>query len=65
MGEYDGVLGNTILVETIDGTWVSADMALDASQNEIVNATGVPLNLSQCTVLVVALASDTSIDQSL
>jgi hypothetical protein len=65
IGEYDGVLGNTILVETIDGTWVSVGVQLDSSQNEIVNATGVPLNLSECTVLVVAVCPDVSSDMSI
>jgi len=65
IGEYDGVLGNTILVETIDGTWVATGVQLDSSQNEIVNATGVPLNLSQCTVLVIAMCPDVSTDMSI
>jgi hypothetical protein len=64
-GNYDGVLGNTILVETVDGTWIPQGVALDSSQNEIVNATGVPLDLSQCTVLVFAMAPDVSTDMAL
>lgn len=65
MGEFDGVLGNTILVETIDGTWVVAGVQLDSSHSEIVNATGVPLNLSQCSVLVIALCPDISTNMSI
>jgi hypothetical protein len=64
-GNYDGVLGNTILVETVDGTWVPQGVFLDSSQNEVVNVTGVPLDLSQCTAIVFAMTPDTSTDMSL
>jgi hypothetical protein len=64
-GNYDGVLGNTVLVEVVDGTWIPQGVALDSSSNEVVNATGVPLNLSQCTAIVFAMCPDTSTDMSL
>lgn len=56
-GKYDAVLGNS--------TWVTAGVQLDSSESEVINATGVPLNLSQCTVLIVAMCPDVSTEMSI
>ena len=57
-GEYDGTLGSSILTNSNDGTYVTAGVALDPSNSEIVNASGVPLSLSSCTVVVIAKTND-------
>jgi hypothetical protein len=57
---YDGTLGTSILSESNDGTFVSQGVHLNATNSEIVNATGVPVNLKECTVVVIASANDVS-----
>jgi hypothetical protein len=57
-GEFDGVLGSTTATEASDPTWVNEGLALSSASNQIVNATGVPMKLSHCTVIVVAKVTD-------
>ena len=64
-GFYNGVLGSNGTTETIDGTWVNGGVSLDSTHSQIVGATSVPLNLSECTVIVVASTPDVSSNMSL
>lgn len=64
-GEYDGVLGSTILSDSNDGTYVLQGVQLDSSNSEIVNASGVPLHMKRCTVVVFARCLDTSTNSTL
>ena len=63
--EYDAVLGTSILVDSNDGTWVSEGVQLDPTNSEIVNASGVPLHLKRCTVVVFARSLDISTNTTL
>ena len=64
-GAYDAALGTNILAQSTDGTWVSQGVALDSANSEIVNATGVPIGLKRCTVIVVAAATNVSTGQTI
>ena len=66
VGNFNAVMGQTIAgSESNDGTWVSDGVSLDASNDEIINATGIPVSLKQCTVIVVAMAPSVSVDMSI
>lgn len=64
-GIYDAAVGSTVLTETEDPAWVAEGLTLTAADQDIVNATGIPLSLRDLTVIVVAVAPSVASDMTI
>lgn len=64
-GDFNAVLGSDVNTEGSDPAFITEGLELSAGDSDIVNATGVPLDLKRCTVIVVAAANGLSDDMTL